>query len=106
MPELQVSTDHRSAETEWLSVELVYAKPDEQVLIALKTTPGTTVEAAIQASGLLSLFPEIDLAELRAGIFGREVALNRPLKLHDRIEIYRPLQQDPKDARRLKAAKQ
>jgi len=54
---------------------------------------------------LLELFPELVLAELQAGIFGVTCKLDQPVKEGDRIEIYRPLVHDPKEARRQRALK-
>lgn len=89
----------------WIGVEIVYARPENQVLLGLKLPEGSTVGQAIEASGLLNLFPEIELAVNKVGIFGSVCALDQPLKQNDRVEIYRSLQHDPKDIRRLKAMK-
>jgi putative ubiquitin-RnfH superfamily antitoxin RatB of RatAB toxin-antitoxin module len=86
-------------------VEVAYAKPEEQVIIALKVPRGSTVETAINASGLLTRFQEIDLSEAIVGIFGRVCKLDQTVRQADRIEIYRPLVHDPKDARRQRAAR-
>lgn len=88
-----------------IDVEVAYAKPEQQVIVTLKMPEGTTVEQAILASGLLSRFPEIDGADLKAGIFGSVCRLDQPLRIGDRVEIYRPLIHDPKEARRQRAAK-
>lgn len=85
-------------------VEVVYALPSEQALVALKVVPGTTVEEAIRRSGLLERFTEIDLAVNKVGIFGRLAPLSRELGAGDRVEIYRPLLADPKEVRRRLAA--
>jgi putative ubiquitin-RnfH superfamily antitoxin RatB of RatAB toxin-antitoxin module len=66
---------------------------------------GTTVEAAIIASGLLARFPDISLSTNAVGIFGKVCELSQVLKAGDRVEIYRPLVHDPKEARRQRAAK-
>lgn len=86
-----------------LRVEVVYALPDEQALVALEVEEGTTVREAIERSGLLARFPQIELARGRLGIFGRRVPPGAPVKDRDRVEIYRPLTADPKDARRGRA---
>lgn len=91
--------------TNEIRVEIVYAKPEEQVLIGLKMSEGSTIEQAIDASGLLSRFPEIDLSVNKVGIFGRVCTLEQRLKPNDRVEIYRPLLHDPKESRRQRAAK-
>jgi putative ubiquitin-RnfH superfamily antitoxin RatB of RatAB toxin-antitoxin module len=88
-----------------VNVEVAYAKPEEQVIVALAMEEGATVEAAIKASGLLERFPEIALSELNAGIFGVACKLDQPVSEGDRIEIYRPLVHDPKEARRQRALK-
>jgi len=84
---------------------VAYAKPEEQAIVTLTMPEGATVDAAIKASGLLERFPEIALSELKAGIFGEVCKLDQPVQEADRIEIYRPLIHDPKDARRQRALK-
>jgi len=88
-----------------LRVEIVYALRDRQVLLMLEVEEGTTVRQAVERSGVLQRFPEINLAQARLGIFGRVVSSDTPLRDGDRVEIYRPLIADPKDARREKAAR-
>ena len=88
-----------------IDVEVAYAKPEQQEIVALKMPEGTTAEQAIIASSLLNRFPEIDGADLKAGIFGSVCKLDQPLRQGDRVEIYRPLIHDPKEARRQRAAK-
>jgi putative ubiquitin-RnfH superfamily antitoxin RatB of RatAB toxin-antitoxin module len=92
---------------DWQSytIEVAYATPEQQVLIALKLPEGATVETAINASGLLARFPDITLSTNAVGIFGKVCELNQVLKTGDRVEIYRPLVHDPKEARRQRAAK-
>ncbi len=81
-----------------IRVEVVYAKSDEQVLIPVHVLEGTTVDQAIQHSEILLLFPEIDFTKNKVGIFGKLCTLDAVLREHDRIEIYRPLQVDPRQA--------
>jgi putative ubiquitin-RnfH superfamily antitoxin RatB of RatAB toxin-antitoxin module len=88
-----------------LIVEVVYATSGVQALVALKMPPGATVEDAIEASGFLLHFPDIDLAANPVGIFGKACSLDQKIKANDRVEIYRPLLHDPKEARRLRAVK-
>ena len=83
-----------------LLVEVAYALPDRQVLLELEVEGGTTVQQAIQRSGILQRYPGIQLARGRVGIFGRRVELDAPLRDGDRVEIYRPLVADPREARR------
>lgn len=88
-----------------LGVEIAYALPDTQQLIDLKVATGTTAREAIENSGILQRFPEIDLSRHKIGIFGKVVKLDHVLSPGDRVEIYRPLIVDPKDARRWRAGK-
>lgn len=88
-----------------LGVEIAYALPDTQQLIDLKVATGTTAREAIENSGILQRFPEIDLSRHKIGIFGKVVKLDHVLSPGDRVEIYRPLIVDPKDARRRRAGK-
>ena len=89
---------------ELMPVEVAYARPDEQVIIAVDVEPGTTVEEAIKASGILARFPEIDLKTNKVGVFGKLTKLDSALRARDRVEIYRPLIADPKAVRKQRAA--
>lgn len=88
-----------------LAIEVAYATPEQQLIVVLKMDEGATVQAAILASGLLARFPDITLSTNAVGIFGKVCELNQVLKTGDRVEIYRPLVHDPKEARRQRAAK-
>jgi putative ubiquitin-RnfH superfamily antitoxin RatB of RatAB toxin-antitoxin module len=88
-----------------ITVEVVYAKPQQQALVTLQLPIGISAEQAIQASGLLNDFPEIDLTQTKIGIFGSVCDLGHILKQGDRVEIYRPLILDPKAARLQRAKK-
>ncbi len=88
-----------------VNVEVVCAKPEQQAIVALTMPEDATIEAAIKASGLLERFSEIASSELNAGIFGVVCKLDQPVREGDRIEIYRPLVHDPKEARRQRALK-
>jgi putative ubiquitin-RnfH superfamily antitoxin RatB of RatAB toxin-antitoxin module len=83
-----------------IRVEVAYATPERQVIVAIDLPLDGTVEQAIQASGILQQFPEIDLNQQKVGVFGQSCKLNKPLTNGDRVEIYRALQQNPMDARR------
>jgi putative ubiquitin-RnfH superfamily antitoxin RatB of RatAB toxin-antitoxin module len=87
------------------SIEVAYATPEKQVLLEVVIANNTTVEQAIMASGVISRFPEIDLDVQKVGIWNRTCKLSDLPKKGDRIEIYRPLIADPKEARRLRAEK-
>lgn len=89
-----------------LSVEVVFAAPDRQMLIALQLPANATVREAAMQSGLQAHFPELDLAKAPLGLFGKLVAspATQPLEDGDRVEIYRPLLADPKEIRKRRAA--
>jgi putative ubiquitin-RnfH superfamily antitoxin RatB of RatAB toxin-antitoxin module len=84
-------------------IEIAYARPESQLIIELQVGDGTTVEQAIRQSGILQKFPEIDLSINKTGIFGKQVSLRQAVHAGDRVEIYRQLIADPKQARRQKA---
>ena len=90
-----------------VEIEVVYAAVDRQVLLAVAVPAGTSLRSAVQASGIAAQFPELDLADCVLGVFGKVVADAevRSVQAGDRIEIYRPLLADPKEIRRLRAAK-
>jgi len=85
-------------------VEVAYAKPDVQVIIPLTVELGTTLEQAIEQSGILDSFPEIDLNKNKVGIFSKLAKKDVVLRKKDRVEIYRPLIADPKEVRKQRAA--
>jgi len=93
-----------NTDSEEMIVEVAYALPTQQLILPVKVPVGTTAEAAIQASGILTKFPEIDLAVNKIGIFGKLSQLDIKLRHLDRVEIYRPLIADPKEVRRQRAA--
>jgi putative ubiquitin-RnfH superfamily antitoxin RatB of RatAB toxin-antitoxin module len=84
-------------------VEIAYACPDDQLIIPLEIEAAVTAEQAIRRSGILQRFPEIDLNINKIGIFGKLVPLGQPLQAGDRVEIYRKLTADPKQARQQRA---
>lgn len=87
-----------------IEIEVAYALPGTQAVIAMRVDPGTPVSEAIAQSGMLKQFPEIDLKTNKVGIFGKLTRLDAELQPGDRVEIYRALIADPKEARRSKAA--
>ena len=87
-----------------LQIEVVFGLADRQELLAVTVDSGTTVAAAIAESGIADRFPEHELDSLAVGIWGRVVAREQVLADGDRIEIYRPLDIDPREARRRLAA--
>lgn len=86
-----------------ITVEVAYALPQVQTIISLTVKNGTTAMEAIQRSGLLLQFPDIALMDCNIGIFGKMVSHDTVLLAMDRVEIYRPLIANPKEARRLRA---
>lgn len=88
-----------------IKIEVAYATPTAQRIITIEMVADATLEMAIQQSGILSIFPEIDLTQQKIGIFGKQRALTDKINAGDRIEIYRPLTIDPKEARRARAVK-
>lgn len=83
-----------------IAVEVVYATAARQTVIELEVTEGATVGQAISLSGIRAAHPEIDFSAIRTGIFGKLAPENAVLREGDRVEIYRPLRADPKEARR------
>ena len=81
-------------------VEVVFALPGKQSLQTVLVEDGATVAQVIAKSGLTETFPNLRVAELTLGVWGREVEKDRVVKAGDRIEIYRPLKLDPREARR------
>jgi len=90
--------------TDLISIEVVYALPKKQEVFTLKLPEGTTVRQAIEASGVLQKYPEIDLLKNKLGVFARLVKPDASLRNRDRVEIYRPLIADPKEVRKQRAA--
>lgn len=88
-----------------IEVEVVYALPDRQALIAVTVPEGTTMLEAVRLSAIAERFPGLDPERAAMGLFGQKVAdpAGRVLVEGDRVEIYRPLSIDPKAARRARA---
>ena len=87
-----------------IAVEVAYALPDWQEIIALEVEPGTTAREAVARSAINRSFPEINVERVELGIFGKAVKPDHPLHAGDRVEIYRPLIADPKAVRKQRAA--
>jgi putative ubiquitin-RnfH superfamily antitoxin RatB of RatAB toxin-antitoxin module len=81
-------------------VEIVFAAPDTQLLLELKLNAGTTVERALELSGIYEKFGNVDMTKLPVGIWGKLVGRDRIVENGDRIELYRELEIDPREARR------
>jgi len=87
-----------------INVEVVYATAYSQHRVALRLQQASTVKQAIDESGLLAKFAEIDLTRNKVGIYAKLCRLDTTLRDQDRVEIYRPLVVDPKEVRRQRAA--
>lgn len=90
---------------ELIHIEVACALPERQVVEAMAVPVGCTARAAVLQSGLAAEFPALDFAQLALGIYSKAVADDYVLQDGDRVEIYRPLLLDPKEARRQRAAK-
>ena len=86
-----------------IEIEVAYASKDRQFLKTLHVPAGTRISEAINLSGLLEMFPGLVLEELMVGIYAKKTSLDQLVKDGDRVEVYRPLEIDPKDARRARA---
>jgi len=87
-----------------IRVEVVYARSERQELVTVNLREGATLKDALDASGLLQKYPEIDLAKNKFGIYAKLSKPDAPLRDRDRVEIYRPLIADPKEMRKQRAA--
>lgn len=85
-----------------MRVEVAFATPERQFLASITVSGDAVVDDAIRISGVREQFPEVAIDELQAGIWGRPVERSHALREGDRVEIYRPLEMDPREARRLK----
>jgi len=89
---------------ESISVEVVYALPQRQEVVQVSLPEGATVRQAIEASGLLQKYPDIELdGRNKLGIFAKLTKGDATLRDRDRVEIYRPLIADPKAVRKKRA---
>lgn len=91
------------ADASMIRVQVCHALPSETFLADLELPPGSTLLQAVLASGVQQRYPQIDLATQKLGIFGKLRPADTVLRDGDRVEIYRPLQADPKETRRRRA---
>ena len=88
-----------------MKIEVIYALPERQELVTIDLPEGSTVMQAVEASGLLQKYPDIEPGgRNKLGVFAKLVKADAALRERDRVEIYRPLIADPKEVRRQKAA--
>ena len=85
-------------------VEVAYALEKKQTLLEIEVDEGTTLKQAVELSGIIDAYPQIDLTKDKTGIFGKIAKLDTVLREKDRVEIYRPLIADPKQVRKERAA--
>jgi len=104
MKEIEAIETTAATNSELMQVEVAYAEPDTQVIIPLSVPQGATIEQAIAQSGVLGMYPSIDLTVNKVGIFGKLSKLDTSLREKDRVEIYRKLIADPKEVRKQRAA--
>lgn len=88
-----------------IPIEVAYASASQSWLVPFEVEEGTTVQQAIASSGILEQCPDINLQTNKVGLFSKIIELDVLVRAGDRIEIYRPLILDPKEARRLRAEK-
>ncbi len=86
-----------------IRVQVCHALPDSAFVAELTLPAGATLRQAVDASGLLQRHPGIDLDAQKLGVFGKVKPADAPLRDGDRVEVYRPLQADPKETRRRRA---
>ena len=90
---------------ELLNIEVAYATPRRQTIVELQLPATATVRDAVRRSGLLAEYPELDVENCPLGVFGTQVSDDRLVREGDRVEIYRPLVNEPREARRKVAAR-
>lgn len=89
-----------SVPAETIAIEVACAQPGRQTVIALEVPAGCTAGAAVALSGVLAQHPDLDPARCGLGIFGQQVAASATLRAGDRVEVLRPLAEDPRERRR------
>lgn len=92
--------------TDTIAIEVAYALPDTQRIVAVDVPVGATALDAVKQSGIEQFFDELTISDdLKLGVFGKAVSASHVLSVGERIEIYRPLKIDPKEVRKQRAAK-
>lgn len=92
------------ASADVITVEVAYARPDEQPILEVEVAAGSTLLQAVEQSGILERFPDINPATMKVGIFGKLKKQDQVLQPGDRVEVYRSLIADPKQVRKERAA--
>lgn len=90
-----------------IAVEVACATPEKQRIVTVQVASGSSLRDAVERSHIAEEFPEIDVMSAPLGIFGKKVPKpeQTEVKAGERVEIYRPLIIDPKQARQNRAAK-
>ena len=88
---------------ERFTVDVTFATPERQVLLTLEVDAGSTLGDVISESGIAQQFPGVDIDSLAAGVWGKVLPRDHRIKAGDRVELYRPLEMDPREARRKQA---
>ena len=90
-----------------MQIEVAYARPDKQQIVPVKVPEGATALEAVNLSGIVDIFPEIEPDTIDMGVFGKVIKdpASHELREGDRVELYRPLKIDPKQARLNRAKK-
>jgi hypothetical protein len=83
-----------------MNVGVCYAEAERQTWLRLEVPDGSTVQQAIELSGMLKQYPNIDLTAQKVGIFGKLAKLDAAVKEGDRVEIYRQITVDPAQVQR------
>ena len=86
-----------------IEIQVVFGTCSRQVMIGLEVAEGTTIAEALEQSGIRAQFPAEDISQLKFGIWNKVKSSNVVVSEGDRVEIYRPLEVDPKEARRRRA---
>ncbi|HTD05703.1 RnfH family protein [Undibacterium sp.] len=94
------------ADAGFIKVQVCYSTIQGVTLLDVQLAAGATLSEAVAQSGILQRHPEIDVTINKVGIYGKLKSADSPLHDGDRVEIYRPLIADPKEARRRRAKKQ
>ena len=88
-----------------IRVEVAYAEPERQKIITLTMNEGTTLQQAVERSGMVCFFSHLDVSKADFGVFSLPRSRDYVLRDGDRVEIYRPLIADPKEMQRQQARK-
>ena len=88
---------------EMIKIQVVFATTSRQVAVDMEVESGTTIGVAIEESKIKAHFQTDDFGSVKYGIWNELKTLNDVVCDGDRVEIYRPLHQDPKDSRRRRA---